>query len=261
MHERPLAAVVLAAGKGKRIGHPSLPKALLPLEGRPLLEYVLLQLLHLPLQRVLVVVGFRGEQVVHFVREHFPAVETVWQTEQLGTGHAVWQTAPQLGNFPGDVLILPADVPLVQARSLQRLVQAHRDRGAVLSLLTTRMPEPSGYGRVIRDVSGGLLRIVEERDASPEERAVQEVNTGILLVCADWLYRLLPELRPQNAQQEYYITDIVALCRERGATVWAELVPEWEQFHGINTWEDFERVRLVLQREREQSAPEMSARS
>ncbi|GBD06265.1 Bifunctional protein GlmU [bacterium HR21] len=251
MREPAVAAVVLAAGKGKRIGHPHLPKALLPLDGRPLLDYVLSQLLHLSLQRVLVVVGFRGEQVVEYLREHFPAVESVWQAEQLGTGHAVWQTAPQLQGFPGDVLVLPADIPLVRAQSLEQLIRAHRTHGASVSVLTTRMPDPTGYGRIVRDPSGAFLRIVEERDASPEERALQEVNTGILLARAEWLYRLLPELRPENAQREYYLTDLVALCRHRGAPVWAELVPDWEQFQGVNTWEELERVAALLRQMRQ----------
>jgi bifunctional N-acetylglucosamine-1-phosphate-uridyltransferase/glucosamine-1-phosphate-acetyltransferase GlmU-like protein len=113
------------------------------------------------------------------------------------------------------------------------------------------MPDPTGYGRIVRDPSGAFLRIVEERDASPEERALQEVNTGILLARAEWLYRLLPELRPENAQREYYLTDLVALCRHRGAPVWAELVPDWEQFQGVNTWEELERVAALLRQMRQ----------
>ncbi len=213
-----------------------------------MIEYVLRAVQQLPVERLLVVVGFRGEQVVEYVRRHAPSAECVWQDEQLGTGHAVWQTAPLLREFPGDVLMLPADVPLVQTQSLQQLLQAHRAHGAVLSVLTTRMPNPVGYGRIVRDASGALLRIVEESDATEQERSIPEVNTGILLARAEWLYRLLPQLQRRNAQQEYYLTDLVTLCCQHGLPVWAEVAPQWEQFQGVNTVEELERAAALLRK-------------
>ena len=244
-HERPLAVVVLAAGQGKRIGHPLLPKVLLPLNGRPLLHYVLQTAQRLSPEALYVVVGFRGEMVEQYVRAHFQEAQLVWQREQRGTGHAVWQTAPMLEHFPGDVLVLPGDVPLVRAAVLQQLHHAHQAHRTVVSLLSTLMPEPRGYGRILRDAEGRLVGIVEERDATPQQRELREVNTGVLMAQAAWLYRLLPQLRPDNAQQEYYLTDVVALCVQHGLPVWAEQVPEWEQFQGVNTWEELERLQQL----------------
>ncbi len=243
-----LAAVVLAAGKGKRIAHPTMPKVLLPLQGRPLVGYVLDAVCSLQPERLLVVVGFRGEQVAAWVRENYPQAEIVWQREQLGTGHAVLQAEPLLRDFPGDVLIVTGDTPLVRATTLREFVGWHRCAGGVLSVLSAWCPEPTGYGRLLRDEQGEVVRIVEESDATPAERQIREVNTGILLAQASVLFALLPQLSRQNAQQEYYVTDLLALCRQRGYRVGAWCAPDWDEFHGVNTWEDLERVERILER-------------
>lgn len=241
-----LAVVVLAAGKGKRIGHPELPKVLLPLRGRPLLHYVLESVRALQPERCIVVVGFRGEQVEAFLRHAFPEVEIVWQREQLGTGHAVLQTEPLLRHFSGTVLMVTGDTPLIEPETLRRFVEHHRHSGAAVSVLTALFPDPTGYGRILRNGQGKLLRIVEDRDATEAERAVQEVNTGILAAQAAVLYEVLPAVRPENAQREYYLTDLVELCHRRGMPVEAWMAERWEQFQGVNTLEELRQVEQLL---------------
>jgi|LJSS01.1.fsa_nt_gb UDP-N-acetylglucosamine diphosphorylase/glucosamine-1-phosphate N-acetyltransferase len=242
-----LAAIVLAAGKGTRIGHPELPKVLLPLRGRPLLAYVLDAVTALQPERLLVVVGFRGDQVAAFVRTSFPQAELVWQLEQRGTGHAVAQTEPVLRDFTGDVLIVTGDTPFLRGDTLQAFVGFHRRHQYAVSVLTAHMPEPAGYGRIVRDAEGRLLRIVEDRDATDAERALTEVNTGIIAARAPLLFALLPLLQPHNAQREYYLTDIVTLCREQGYPVGGYCAEEWEQFLGINTLEDYHRAEQLVE--------------
>ncbi len=242
-----IAAVVLAAGQGKRIGHPDIPKVLLPVQGRPLISYVLQAVCLLPPERLVVVVGFRGEQVATYIRERYPQAEVVWQHEQLGTGHAVLQTAPLLQSFPGDILIVAGDTPLLQVETLREFVQHHRSAGAAVSVLSARFPNPQGYGRIVRGESGELLRIVEDRDATAAERRISEVNTGVIVARASVLFSLLPLLSRQNAQREYYLTDIVALCRQRGHSVAAWSAPRWEEFQGVNTLQELELVEHLLQ--------------
>ncbi|MCS6966123.1 MAG: NTP transferase domain-containing protein [Candidatus Kapabacteria bacterium] len=243
---KPTAVVVLAAGKGKRIGHPELPKVLLPVWGRPLLAYVLDAVCVLQPRRLLVVVGFRGETVEAFVREWYPQAEIVWQPEQLGTGHAVLQTQPHVGGFHGDVLIVTGDTPLIQGETIAAFLAYHRHSGNVVSVLTTYVPEPTGYGRILRNGQGELIRIVEEHDAMVEERSIREVNTGIIAAQATILYELLPQLGRYNAQREYYLTDLVALCRQQGYPVGAYCAPQWEQFQGVNTLEELRRVEIFM---------------
>lgn len=242
-----LAAVVLAAGKGKRIAHPTLPKVLLPLRGRPVLAYVLEAVGALQPEHLFIVVGFRGEQVAAWVRAQEPRATIVWQGEQLGTGHAVMQTEPLLRDFPGDVLIVTGDTPLVRAETLREFVRQHRRAEVAVSVLSAQCPEPTGYGRLLRDEQGAVVRIIEESDATPAERQIREVNTGILLAQAPVLFALLPLLSRQNAQQEYYLTDVVALCRQYGYRLEAWCAPDWDEFHGINTWEDLARVERRLE--------------
>jgi bifunctional UDP-N-acetylglucosamine pyrophosphorylase/glucosamine-1-phosphate N-acetyltransferase len=199
-----LQVVVLAAGQGKRM-RSDLPKVLHPLAGRPLLEHVLATARSLAPGRLCVVVGHGGAQV----REAIAARDVAWveQSPQLGTGHAVMQALPHLAPG-GTVLVLYGDVPLIGAATLRALVEAAA--GGRLALLTQQLEDPKGYGRIVRDARGAVTAIVEEKDASPAERAIREVNTGILAAPHERLAAWLAALGNDNAQREYYLTDIVA---------------------------------------------------
>jgi len=208
-----LQVVVLAAGQGKRM-RSNLPKVLQPLAGRALLTHVLDAAAHLSPRRLCVVVGHGGAEV----RERLAAASAAWveQSPQLGTGHAVMQALPKLSP-DGIVLVLYGDVPLIGVATLRALVDAAA--GGSLALLTQILEEPRGYGRIVRDGGGKVARIVEEKDASAAERAIREVNTGILAVSRGRLDGWLARLRNDNAQGEYYLTDIVAAAVSDGVAV------------------------------------------
>ncbi|MCI0595479.1 MAG: NTP transferase domain-containing protein, partial [candidate division Zixibacteria bacterium] len=170
--------MILAAGKGKRM-RSSLPKVLHRLARRPLVNWVVEAAQKAGVQRIIVVIGFKGELVKKALKGY--PVEFVWQKSQLGTGHAVRMAYPKLKNFRGTLLVLAGDVPAIKPQTICRFVEFHRRQRAFATVLTARWPDPTGYGRIVRSKSGDVLRIVEHKDAAPEERKIREVNTGTLV--------------------------------------------------------------------------------
>ena len=208
-----MEVIVLAAGQGKRM-RSVLPKVLQPLAAKPMLAHVLDTARILEARRIVVVYGHGGE----VVREALDAPDLAWarQDPPQGTGHAVQQAMPLVDD--GDIaLILYGDVPLIGVPTLQRLMAAASD--TALALLTVSMDNPTGYGRILRDGAGKVTRIVEEKDATADERRVQEVNTGILAAPVARLRQWLGNLKNDNAQGEYYLTDFFALAVAEGLDV------------------------------------------
>jgi bifunctional UDP-N-acetylglucosamine pyrophosphorylase / glucosamine-1-phosphate N-acetyltransferase len=223
-----LEILILAAGLGKRM-RSSLPKVLHPLAGRPLLAHVVDTARSLAPRRIVVVHGHGAERV----KQAFPQNDLEWvlQSEQLGTAHAVMQAMP-LVSPDANVLILYGDVPLVRAATLKRLVDAAGDG---LALLTAEPEDPAAYGRVVRDVTGRVKRVVELRDASPVEREIREINAGFYALSAKRLAAWLKKIDNRNAQKEYYLTDLVALAVGEGVPVAAvKLEDAWEAA-GVNS--------------------------
>ena len=234
------SVIILAAGEGKRM-RSALPKVLQPLAGRALLARVLDSALALEPAAVHVVYGHGGDQV----RAQFADWELDWaeQAEQLGTGHAVQQALPSV---PDDhqVLVLCGDVPLITETVLRDLLAAGgTDR---LALLTAELDDPTGYGRIIRDDKGRVTAIVEERDANDEQRAVREINTGLMVCPAALLNQLLAQVRSDNSQGEYYLTDIVGLAVGAGHTVAAARAPRAEEVLGINDKRQLAEAEALL---------------
>ena len=243
----PLNIVILAAGKGTRM-YSDKPKVLHALAGRPLVQHVLDCAAALQPQQVCVVYGHGGEAVPQAM-SRYPA-QFVIQEPQLGTGHAVQQAMPHLAD-DGQTLVLYGDVPLIQHSTLHKMQQA----GDGLVLLTVNLDNPTGYGRIVRNGQGDVQRIVEEKDASAEQRKISEVNTGLLLAPTKMLREWLANLQNNNAQREYYLTDIVAMAVQQGIAVHTvQPGHEWE-IHGINskaqlaalerTWQQVEANRLL----------------
>ncbi|MCI0405884.1 MAG: NTP transferase domain-containing protein, partial [candidate division Zixibacteria bacterium] len=172
------AAVILAAGKGKRM-RSSLPKVLHRLAGRPLVTWVVEAAQKTGIEKIIVVVGYKGEKVKKALQGY--RVEFVWQKSQLGTGHAVRMAYPKLKNFHGTLLVLAGDVPAIKPQTIRRFIEFHKRQRALATVLTARWPDPTGYGRIVRSKKGDVLRIVEHKDASSEERKIREVNTGTLV--------------------------------------------------------------------------------
>lgn len=225
-----LAAAVLAAGKGTRMKSRR-PKVLHRVGGRPMLDYVLEAVKGTGAERVVVVAGYCGEEVAEAVGG---AAEVVYQREQLGTAHALLQVRPLLEGYPGHVLVVCGDTPLIRVETLSRLVQHHVDTGAAATLLTAVVPEPGGYGRVVRGSDGKVVRIVEQKDASPEELAINEINSGIYCFRVEGLFEALSSITPGNAQGEYYLTDIVGIYARRGEVVAAVVADDAEEVLGVN---------------------------
>jgi bifunctional UDP-N-acetylglucosamine pyrophosphorylase/glucosamine-1-phosphate N-acetyltransferase len=216
----PLAAVVLCAGMGKRMKS-SQAKVLHPLLGKPLAYYPVVRALELGAQPVVAVVGHQAEAVQGALAAVFPRQPLTFalQAQQRGTGHAVAAAREALAGFHGAVLILSGDVPLVTEGTLRRLVQAFLAGGGPLALVTCRLADPTGYGRILRGPKHRVEGIVEHRDASPDQRTIDEVNAGLYVVDAGFLWSALERLSPQNAQAELYLTDIVAQAAAAGEVV------------------------------------------
>jgi bifunctional UDP-N-acetylglucosamine pyrophosphorylase/glucosamine-1-phosphate N-acetyltransferase len=224
----PLSIVILAAGQGKRMKS-DLPKVLQPLAGQPILQHVLSAAKRLGAGSLHVVYGHGGEKVRTALASE--PINWVLQAEQLGTGHAVAQAMPHIPD-DHDVLILYGDVPLVRVDTLQQLVDAGKHGN--VGLLTVVLADPSGYGRVVRDGANNVVRIVEQKDANTKERAINEVNTGLLAVPAKSLRKWLAALRNDNAQGEYYLTDIIVMAVREGLKVNAVVAPTEVEVLGVN---------------------------
>jgi bifunctional UDP-N-acetylglucosamine pyrophosphorylase/glucosamine-1-phosphate N-acetyltransferase len=237
----PLDVIVLAAGLGKRM-RSDLPKVLHPLGGRPLLAHVLDTACALGPRRIFVVHGHGAEKV----RAAFAGrdeVEWVLQAEQLGTGHAVQQAAPRLAR-DAQALILCGDVPLIQAQTLQRLLD--KARGGV-AVLTAEPADPAGYGRIVRDKAGSVAKIVEQKDASEAERAIREINAGVFALDASRLAAWIGRIGNQNAQKEYYLTDIVGLAVAEGVPVTAVKAADHWEAAGVNSKRELAQLERELQ--------------
>jgi len=236
-----LEILVLAAGVGKRM-RSSLPKVLQPLAGRPLLGHVLATARELAPRKVIVVHGHGAEAV----REAFNGekVEWVLQGEQLGTAHAVMQAMPKV-SADADVLILYGDVPLMRAATLQRLLEA---ANGGLAVLTAEPDDPAAYGRVVRDGSGRVAKIVEQRDASPGERAIREINAGFYALDARRLSGWLKKIDNRNAQKEYYLTDLVSLAVGDKVPVAAVKTDDAWEAAGVNTPRELAALERQYQR-------------
>jgi UDP-N-acetylglucosamine pyrophosphorylase len=245
---RTLAVVVMAAGKGTRMNNPLAAKVMYTVDDRPMVELVVELAGRLGAERVVVVVGWQKESVITHLARTFPQALCVEQTPQLGTGHAVMQAEPPLQDFNGDVLVLSGDVPLLRLETLRLLLDMHRSAGVSATVLTAQVPDPTGYGRIIRDGEGRVTRIVEQKDASEAERAVNEINSGIYVFDARRLFEGLRSITPDNAQKEYYLTDVFAYFWRNNLPVAAVVAEEAAEIGGINTLEQLEDARRHYRR-------------
>ena len=226
-----IVGIILAAGKGTRMKS-KLPKVLHRVGGLPMVEHVLIAAQRAGASKNIVVVGFGGEAVRQYLGSQAQIVE---QTQQLGTGHAVLQAKAALEKVTGTALILCGDTPLVEGEKLAKFCQAHAESGAAVSVLTAFTDKPTGYGRILRDIKGQVLGIVEEKDANLEQKAIKEINTGIYCAQLPLLFELLATLSNNNAQGEYYLTDILTKCLEQGKPIAGIATDDFAMVMGINS--------------------------
>jgi bifunctional UDP-N-acetylglucosamine pyrophosphorylase/glucosamine-1-phosphate N-acetyltransferase len=239
-----LAAIILAAGKGTRM-RSLRAKVLHELGGEPMIARAVRAVAALESDPVIVVVGHQAREVEAAV--NFPNARFALQEPQRGTGDAVRCALDQLpANFSGDVLITYGDMPAITTVTLRAFLDEHRKRGAKLSFISIILDDPSAYGRVVRDAAGNVNKIVEFRDASPADRAIKEINTGCYLVESALLRFALAQLKPANAQDEYYLTDILAIARNENEKVEAWVATDPAQFAGINSREELANMEAEI---------------
>jgi len=228
-----LRVVILAAGKGTRMNS-DLPKVLHKLNGKALIDFVLDESENLNPRETILVVGFKKEQIISHAENRLN-LKYATQMEQLGTGHAVLQTEELLKNKKGHILILYGDVPNIKASTLRPIIDDHIINNRDLTLLTAEIDDPTGYGRIIRDKNGNLLKIAEEKDCTDEERKIKEWNPGIYIFKIPEVFEVLNNIKTNNASKEYYLTDAIGLAQQSNMQIKAIKIANSNEVIGINT--------------------------
>jgi len=238
-----LSVIILAAGKGTRMQSDQ-AKVLHLLQGEPLLAYSLRLARSIGSEKIVVIIGHQADMV----RRTFPTAGCIFieQRPQLGTGHAVLQARDQFAGYEGMILILCGDVPCLKASTIESLIDCHCREQAAVTVMTTVLEDPGNYGRVITDEGGDVLKIVEARDATDQERSVREINTGIYCADSRFLFNAVAQIRNENSQREYYLTDIIEIACEMGERVRSFIATDPFEVMGINTPEDLEKARNYL---------------
>ncbi len=239
-----LTAVILAAGKGTRMKS-KLPKVLHKVGGHPMLEHVMDAAEAAGCRDNVVVIGHGAELVRELVGSR---ARIALQAEQLGTGHAVLQAADTLKDFTGTVMILCGDTPLLEAAELKKFYAEHVKSGAAATVMSAIMEDPFGYGRILRDANGDVAGIVEQKDASGEQKQIKEINTGNYCVEAPLLFEVLRTLGNNNAQGEYYLTDVLAKLRAMGKKVGGVITADSEMIMGVNSRRQLAEAESVMRR-------------
>jgi bifunctional UDP-N-acetylglucosamine pyrophosphorylase/glucosamine-1-phosphate N-acetyltransferase len=240
---RPAAVIVLAAGEGTRMKSRTTPKVLHELGGRSIVGHVLAAARDLRPERLVVVVGHGREKVVEHLGEIAPDAVAVVQEEQNGTGHAVRIVLEAVGTLPGTVVVTNGDHPLLRGETLAELVRTHEAEGNAVTVLSTDIPDPTGYGRIVRGPGGELAAIVEHKDAGPDQRAINEINVGMYAFDGKLLADALNRVTTDNASGEEYLTDVVAILRGDGLRAGAYKAADWIETQGVN-----DRVQLAQAR-------------
>ena len=239
-----LTAVILAAGKGTRMKS-KLPKVLHKVGGHPMLEHVMDAAEAAGCRDNVVVIGHGAELVRELVGDR---ARIALQAEQLGTGHAVLQAADTLKDFTGTVMILCGDTPLLEAEELEKFYAEHVKSGAAATVMSALMDDPFGYGRILRDDNGDVAGIVEQKDATEEQKQIKEINTGNYCVEAPLLFEVLRTLGNNNAQGEYYLTDVLAKLRAMGKKVGGVITADSEMIMGVNSRRQLAEAESVMRR-------------
>lgn len=244
--EKEVKAIILGAGKGTRMKSTK-PKVLHEIFAKPLLSWVIDSISALSKKvESIVVIGHGAHEVEEYLNHNYKYVKTTLQKEQLGTGHAVAQALPLLAGFRGLVIITCGDTPLITTQSLKSLIKYHLEHNSDLTVMTTVFDNPFGYGRIIRSAKGEIIKIVEEKDASESTKEIKEVNTGIY--CLEWtkIKKAFTELKNNNSQGEYYLTDIIKWARDNSCRVLGYKNPDNREMQGINSRSDLEKAFQVM---------------
>lgn len=240
-----LSVIVLAAGKGKRMKS-EIPKVLHQILGRPMLYYVLSSACKLNPKKIFAVIGYKGKLVSSYIKSNFPAVKTIVQENQLGTAHAVSMLKEKKGDLGEDILVLPGDCPLISVNTLIKLVENRTASNSAACIITTVVPDPEGYGRIIKDKKGNIIKIVEETDASAVEKKISEVNSSFYCFDRNSLFGSIGEIGRKNNQKEYYLTDIIEVLIRNGEKVCCLKVTDYREIMGINDRTQLDMVEDIF---------------
>jgi UDP-N-acetylglucosamine diphosphorylase/glucosamine-1-phosphate N-acetyltransferase len=245
MKTKEFAAVIMAAGMGKRMKDPSMAKVMHKIGDAPLIEHVVELARSCNATKIIVIVGHQKESVMAHLRSLNCGIEFAMQEEQLGTGHAILQAYPLLEEFTGDILVLSGDVPLTRVQTIQALLQKHNEKAAAATVLTAVLPDPTGYGRILRRSDGTISGIVEQKDATDAERRIREINSGIYVFQAVPLFDALRGVTNDNAQGEYYLPDVIGIFAGRGLHMEPVIVESFDEIRGINTIEQLQEMEQL----------------
>jgi bifunctional UDP-N-acetylglucosamine pyrophosphorylase/glucosamine-1-phosphate N-acetyltransferase len=243
---RPLIAVILAAGHSSRMGS-KVSKVLHPLAGKPLIFYPLDLVESLGLNEIYIVVGGPHETTVRNALKG-RRVQFVKQDEPKGTGDAVNRVSTVIGEREVDILVIPGDAPLLTYETARSFIEFHSEKMSIATVMTAEMPDPTGYGRIIRSSGDRILMIIEEVDAFPEEKEIKEVNAGIYIFRSKQLFRWLQDITPDNEKGEYYLTDVIGILQRRVGGVYAYKIGDWQEILGVNTRWDLAKANEILQK-------------
>lgn len=240
---RKMSTAIMAAGKGTRMKS-DLPKVLHKLNNRSMVHYVIDLAEKINSEKIVLIVGHKHEMV----RDECSSrkVQFALQSPQLGTGHAVQMTEPVFDGYDGDILVLSGDVPLLTEKTIRTLVAEHQKSAATATLLTADLDDPFGYGRVIRNSDDSVKEIVEQKDASPEQLKINEINVGIYIFDAKALFKALKNVKNDNAQGEYYLPDVIPMFIADGKKVNAVIADSFEETKGINTVDQLREAETIL---------------
>lgn len=240
-------AIVLAAGKGSRLHSEEqvLPKVLRQANGKALLDYVLQATDFIPQEDTILVVGYKSAMVRDHVEGAYRFAE---QVQQLGTGHAVKTTETELKDFRGSILVVYGDMPVFSPETYQALIRIHKESQAAATLLTAVLKNPPDYGRILRDAENKIVDIREVRDCTADQLLIQELNSGVYVFDSQSLFAVLHELKNDNVQGEFYLTDVPKLLLARGETVASHTLFESEEVYGVNTLEELHFVEKLLRK-------------
>ena len=247
-----IKAIILAAGEGKRMKS-STPKVLQEVCGIPMIEWAIQHVVDAGAEDIITVVGHRAEEIRQYIEQCRPVrdglctADFVYQLEQLGTGHAVMQAQPLIEDADETVFVVFGDMPLLRSETLSELYKYHRSNNNDVTLLTCICADPYGYGHIVRDDEGRMLRSVEEKDATPEEAAIKEVNTGVYCFETKKLVKALGLLNNDNAQNEYYLTDTLEILRNLGDRVDAMMIEDENEILGVNDQQQLAKANEVMQ--------------
>lgn len=241
-----IAVIILAAGKGKRMKNPNMAKVMYEIGNKPMIYHVVELSKKINPARLIIVVGWQRQMIIDYFKNESEKIEFVEQLEQLGTGHAVMQTHHLLKDFKGSVLILSGDVPLLSYSTIDRMIKEYSATNADAVILTTELEDPTGYGRIIRSEDNAVLKILEHKDAPPEILKIKEINSGIYLFDATKLFEALKHLKPDNAQNEYYLTDVFEHFWKKNYKVIAVKSKDPLEIMGINDVTQLELARKVF---------------